>query len=115
MTHLQDRRSPRITIQTQVGVHVLRGRVKAAGTLSYMSLEARQCDVSRKGDMLSVGVMLWNIMIGGYGDENFDKAHAPFGFEHWIYHCDSRGQIIEYPADQLYEKIQEKSIKNIIS
>ena len=81
---------------------------KAAGTLSYMSLEARQGDVSREGDIFSVGVMLWNIMIGGYGDENFHTAHAPFGFECKIYNCSSRGPVHEYSADELYEKIQEK-------
>ena len=79
----------------------------AAGTLSYMSPQARKGDISKEGDIFSVDVMLWKLMIGGYGDKNFDTSHAPFRFERKVY-SGSNGLIIEYSADELYEKIQEK-------
>ena len=85
-------------------------KTNAAGTCAYMSLEAREGEISREGDIFSVGVMLWNIMIGEYGTTNqtIAEARAPFGFERKSYQRGTDSHIVEYSVDELYEKIQYK-------
>ena len=89
-----------------------------AGTPWYMAPEAHIGDVSAQGDIFSLGVTLWDILIGEYGNKKYNKARTPFKINRRV--RDSIGGCkLEPHGDDLYQKIIDKkhdeyikSIKN---
>ena len=78
---------------------------RACGTKGYMAPEAHQGNVSSAGDVFSIGIMAYNMLIGSYGDDKYKETRKPFTFKQKIVD-DNSNYVRKVVGDELYKKIQ---------